>query len=106
MQQNKLKRVIPKTVYIFEFYNSENLFNCVIRLSRNKNIVKMKSDLYTFGKNYRLILYATASQKTVLPLASEFSNYVFSCLKQLNLTKEYGKIITKSNAIEKISKAL
>ncbi len=105
MQQKNTQKVVVKFVYIFEFFCSENLFNCIALLSRDINTAKIKSDLYVKNKKYRLILYADKSQKDALMLASEFADNVFLNLKELNATKDY-KLITKGNATEKIGKVL
>lgn len=105
MQQKNTRKVVVKFVYIFEFFCSENLFNCIALLSRDIKTAKIKSDLYVKNKKYRLILYADKSQKSVLVLASEFADNVFLSLKELNTTKEY-KLITMGNATEKIGKVL
>ncbi len=106
MQQNKHKKVISKTVYIFEFENSENLFCCVERLSLNQKTEKIKSDLYILGKKYRMVLYADGVQKALLPSFFEFADAVLCSLNELSITKEYGKPITLGNAAEKIGSAL
>ena len=96
------EKVIPKTIYIFEFNNSENLFRFIEELLKKKYCQAIQSDLYSYDKKYRLILYANYTQKREMPLFIEFCDDILCARRDLTQTREFWKLITKHIAVQKM----
>lgn len=88
--------------YVFGFKDSENLIGAVIPLYlRNKNI---KSHLYKFRADYRLILENIKNKNNLL-FISEFCDFRSTNNIDLAKTEEYGKLIVKNSAVNKLGSA-
>ena len=96
------KKVIPKTIYIFEFNNSENLFRFIEELLKKKCCKAIQSDLYTMGRKYRLILCANYLQKKHLPSLIEFCDNILKAQESFAQTREFGRLITRHIAVQKM----
>lgn len=95
-----------KKIYIFEFDNCDNLLFCVERLYKQIITNPVKNDLYSINKKYRLVIFATAADAKITEATNELSDRAYHSAIDLAYTKEYGKLITKNNAAQKMGKAL
>ena len=95
-----------KKIYIYEFNNCDNLFFCIERLYKNFINNPFKNDLYSINKKYRLVIFATAGHTKITEIINELSDRTYHSIIDLAYTREYGKLITKNNAAQKMGKAL
>ena len=88
--------------YLFGFSDSENLIGAVIPLYlSDKNL---KSHLYSFKSDYRLVLENIKVNNNLL-FITEFCNFKSTNTVDLAITEEYGKLIVKNSAVNKLGSA-
>ncbi len=102
----KNSKTTPKKVSVFEFNSSEGLFICVEELFKSRYIKNIKSDLYMAGNIYRMVFTADKSEAVLLKHYCFLADKVMPNVKDIAYTKEYFKLITKENAVNKIGTAL
>lgn len=90
--------------YSISFSNSENMINSSLNLHRLMKKKIYSSSLYKTDNLYHLIFKADISKKTALKLNEIYEN--INCDSILNeYIKEYGRLVTKRNALSKIASA-
>ncbi len=95
-----------KKITVFEFSSSEGLFACVEQLYGSRYTRYIKSDLYTLNGKYRLLLTADTSEFTLLKHYYHLTDRLMLSLTDIAFTKEYFKLITAENAVNRIGKAV
>lgn len=95
-----------KKIYIYEFNNSDNLFFCIERLYKKIIAHPVKNDLYSINGKYRLVIFAGMADCQITEIINELSDKTYYSVIDLAYTKEYGRLITKNNAAQKIGKAI
>lgn len=99
------KTVRPKTnERMYEFENSEALTQCIIALYRKARFRDLKSSLYKMPDCYRLIIKQSNPCNSPVYI-KEFSRCHSNSAIELSVTKEYGKLLIKNNAVEIFGKA-
>lgn len=85
---------------VIDFENSENMTRALIILYNNG--LGKESELYKTEKGFRLIL---KEQPESLFVINEFAKSIKSSYLLAEGTREYGKLLAESNAVEKYAKA-
>ena len=95
---------IKKNEYIICFENSENLIDGTLILSRILRKKAYTSSLFTLNKKYYLLLTLGIDKRRIMPLR-KFTYYITKDSIKSEYIREYGKIITGRNAVQKLSSA-
>ena len=95
---------IKKNEYVVCFENSENLIDGTLILYRMLRKKAYASSLYTLNKKYYLLLSFDIDKRRIMPLR-KFTYYITKDSVKTEYIREYGKIITRRNAVKKLSSA-
>lgn len=88
---------------IFQFSEVDHLLNAG-KVLKNLNFSAVKSDLFSNGDNYRLIVYHPFKIYREIATLLQFSALIKGTLN-VAVTKEHWNLITKTDALEKLAKA-
>ena len=97
----KMKSPVKKII-ITEFLNGDEMLNGIETIYRCILGQKVKSNLYFYNNKYRLVFICNMD----LPKLPENIFILNNTKLELAKTQEYGKLIVKNNAVNKIGKWL
>ena len=104
-EPRRFKRIKSSNILVIEFPDSESLINGICRLSQNNDIKKSQTDLYIMDNKYKLIIKSETNLNECISHIREFSLDVLKNKTAVSSVEEYGNIICKDSAVEKISSA-
>lgn len=93
---------LVKKIIITEFLNGDEMLNGIETIYRCTLGQKVKSNLYFYNNKYRLVFICNMD----LPKLPENIFALSNTKLELAKTQEYGQLIVKNNAINKIGKWL
>ena len=97
----KMKSPVKKII-ITEFLNGDEMLNGIETIYRCTLGQKVKSNLYFYNNKYRLVFICNMD----LPSLPENIFTLSNTKLELAKTQEYGELIVKNNAVNKIGKWL
>lgn len=103
---NSKRKYNFKKILLFSFSSSEQLFQCIEKIYKNKTTSEIKSELYKIGGAYLLLIHADARQTTIILNSTESIGRVPCSCSHYFYILEHGKNICGKNAVKSIGKAL
>ena len=101
------KPAVFNTPLVFAFRELEPLADACKHLFLQYNHIILKSALYLYEHQYRLLVYSYIKlDDKLIGLVSEYGRFIGKGSIQASLVKEHAKCLLESNAIETISEKL
>ncbi len=95
-----------RKIYIYEYFTADNLLRSAEHFYANSATRRLKSDLYSLDRKYRILIYAERAALPQINDSAEFADRILHTARDLSFTLEYWRLITKGDAIEKIGRAI
>lgn len=99
-------KAATRKIYIYEYFTADNMLRSAEHFYSGPATRRLKSDLYSLDRKYRLLIYAARGEIPNINDSAEFADRILHTARDLSVTLEYWRLITKGKAIEKIGRAI
>ncbi len=91
---------------VFEFSKCDLMLDAVEKLYQNELTRKIKSRLFIYDGKYRMLFFADIRQQKILNTVNDYAVLHTSSGVEAARTEEYGRIISRDNAVYDIGRWL